>query len=157
MAPTRYRIPDEPRPGGLAHLTVDPIWPFFALMLCGPWLAIPWFLLNGLALGTPTQRREWLALAGMIAGSLAVVLLISALTNAGFLQGVSLRLSLLSIIALKLGLGMAVTVMQARSFELWSYYGGNARNGLVVLVVGFLANRALAQLVEDPILHLVLA
>jgi hypothetical protein len=35
-----YRIEDEPRPGGLEHLAVGPVWPFFSLMFAGSWLEI---------------------------------------------------------------------------------------------------------------------
>ena len=33
-----YRIADEPRPGAMEHLAVDPLWPFLAIMFGGAWL-----------------------------------------------------------------------------------------------------------------------
>src|SRR5262245_17664110 len=53
-----YRIEDEPIPGRLERLVVDPMWPLFALMLGGAWIGLPWFVLNAVALGTATLRRE---------------------------------------------------------------------------------------------------
>ena len=39
-----YRIADEPRPGAMEHLAVDPLWPFLAIMFGGAWLSWPWFV-----------------------------------------------------------------------------------------------------------------
>ena len=62
-----YRILDEPRPGGLAHLAVNPLWPLLAVMLGGVWLSWPWFVVNGFAVGSPTRFRELgLAIGGLI-------------------------------------------------------------------------------------------
>jgi len=41
-----YRIADEPRPGALSQLAVNPLWPLLAVMLGGTWIAWPWFALN---------------------------------------------------------------------------------------------------------------
>ena len=53
-----YVIADDPRPGKLAHLSVSPMWPFFAVMFAGAWLAWPWYVLNSFAIGSPNQKRE---------------------------------------------------------------------------------------------------
>lgn len=134
---TRYLIPDEPRPSGLAHLAVNPFWPLLAQMLGGSWIALPWFLINGAALGSPSQRREWLCAAASVIGSLALVLGIAAGSQAGWLVGTPLKLAMLSIVALKIAMAYALYVMQSRSFELWEYFGGKARNGVLLIVAAF--------------------
>ena len=67
-----YRIADEPTPGRLAGLVVNPFWPLLGAMLGGFWLALPWFALNAAALGSATRRREWAYLAGGMAVSAAL-------------------------------------------------------------------------------------
>ncbi|MBI5543693.1 MAG: hypothetical protein HY901_07400, partial [Deltaproteobacteria bacterium] len=74
---TRYQILDEPAPGPLATVAVNPIWPLLGAMMGGSWLAMPWFALNALALGSPTRGREiLLALLGGLGGNLLVALLL---------------------------------------------------------------------------------
>ena len=46
-----YTIPDEPRPSPWNHLVVRPNAPLLASMLCGAWLAWPWFVVNAIAMG----------------------------------------------------------------------------------------------------------
>lgn len=153
----RYLIADEPRPSGLAHLAVNPFWPLLAQMLCGSWLSLPWFVLNGAALGSPTQRREWLCVAASLLGSLALVFLISRAVDAGTLEGMSLRLAMLSIVALKIAMAYVLFVMQSRSFELWEYFGGKARNGVLVLMAGFFVRaKLLAALGSYPLIAIAL-
>lgn len=156
MSTARYAIPDEPRPTALARWVVNPIWPFFALMLGGLWLALPWFVFNGLALGSATRVREWIALAIASIGTLLLVLALVALANAGVLEGLALRLAALSIVALKLGMGYAVVIMQSRGFEIWEYFGGTPRNGIVLVVLGLLADPFVMDPLRGSLFYLVL-
>jgi hypothetical protein len=144
----RYRIPDEPLPTGLAHLVVDPLWPMLAQMLAGSWLALPWFALNAQALGSPTRVREWLLAAASLAGSAALVVALGIAAGNGVLAGAWLQAAALSIVCLKLAIAYALYFQQARVFELWTHFGGHARNGLPVLLLASVFGRAwlLAQL-----------
>lgn len=152
----RYAIPDEPSPSGLAHLVVHPMWPLFAQMLIGSWLALPWFVLNGLALGSPTRTREWASVAGSLFGSGALLMVLAFAANSAVLADTGLRLSLLSVVALKISLAYALYLMQSRSFELWQHFGGHARNGGWVLFAGFLLDRPLFDLLGmDGLLRMV--
>lgn len=153
----RYVIPDEPRPSGLSHLVVNPVWPLFAQMLGGSWLALPWFALNGLALGSPTRMKEWACLLASLLGSGFLMLLLVLASDRGWLGATGIRIAGLSIIALKISIAYALYLMQSRSFELWEYFGGMARNGIFVVAAGyFLENRLFALLVENPLLRVVL-
>lgn len=156
MNATRYALPDEPQPSRLERWVVDPMWPFFGLMLGGLWLALPWYVFNGIALGSPTRGREWLALAAAAVGSAMLALAIFYAAAAGWLEGVGLRLSLLSLTLLKLGMGAAVYAMQARSFELWQHFGGVARNGILLAIAGIFAEPRLFTLVDSVLLQLVM-
>ena len=156
MSSVRYVIPDEPRATGLSRWTVDPMWPMFGLMLGGLWLALPWFVFNGLALGTPTRHREWLALAAGLVGAIAMTLGVAHAASTGWIAGVEIRLALLSVVAVKLAMGYAVYVMQSRSFELWQHFGGVARNGLLLVFSAFFVERLLFERIDNVLVLLVL-
>jgi hypothetical protein len=156
MSNARYAIPDEPSPSKLEHLVVDPMWPLFGLMLGGLWLALPWYVLNGIALGSPTRRREWLALAIAALGSLLLLVMIAWASEAGWIEGVQVKLALLSVTLLKLGMGFAVYSMQSRSFQLWEHFGGVPRNGLPLAVAGIFIEPFLLRLLDNGWLIMVL-
>jgi len=141
-----YRIEDEPRPGALAHLVVNPFWPFLAWMLAGAWCAWPWSVLNGFAVGSPTRFRETaVALAGVV-GTFAIALAGLAAFDAWDVEGSTpLRFLLLSVTLWQAGVCYALHVLQSRSFGLHEYYGGVVRNGLPILVVAFLADERVVQ------------
>ena len=156
MNTVRYALPDEPRPSRLDHWIVDPMWPFFGLMLGGLWLALPWYVFNGVALGSPTRGREWLALAIAVIGTVLLALAIMHGAGSGWLEGVRLPLSLLSITLLKLGMGFAVYTLQSRSFELWQHFGGVPRNGILVAIAGLFLEPRLFTQVDSVLLRLVM-
>jgi hypothetical protein len=157
MAAARYHIPDEPLPTDLARFAVNPQWPMFAQMLAGSWLAIPWFVFNGLALGSPTRNREMLLAALSIAGVGALVFGLDYAQQIRLLDGVWLRIAALSIIVLKIGVAYALYFSQARVFEIWRYYGGMPKSGLAVVLLGsYFGPQLLAAAVHSDFLHVVL-
>lgn len=133
MAAT-YRIPDEPRPGGLAEYAVNPFWPFLAMMLGGSWAGLPWFVINGSAIGSATFRRE--ATIAALTPVLSIAYAFVALTLLDLLglpdRAVAYAVVLLS--ALKLGAGYYLYVLQHRSFGLFEHFGGRVRQGMVVAI-----------------------
>lgn len=159
---TRYRIMDEPRPGPLAAWAVDPLWPFLALMMAGPWLGFPWFLFNGLAIGSARQKREvawiaggWLTLAALYAG---LFVLAEALKLGRFELGY-LRFG--PIVWLMI-CGYALHFSQGRSAQLFAHFGGRLRQGWWVAILGGLVGReqvaaALEKLPAGWFLKLVMA
>ncbi len=145
-AATSYRILDEPRPGRLAQLAVDPMWPLFGFMFGGAAFAWLWFIVNGLALGSPTQRREVLLALGGFAGVILLALFIFWLAGAGVLPKAALVYALLAVTVWKLGVCYALYTLQSRSFDLYEYYGGAVRNGAVFVLAGIVAQRSLLEL-----------
>ncbi|MEL7059361.1 MAG: hypothetical protein AAGN46_04955 [Acidobacteriota bacterium] len=144
-----YRIVDEPRPGALAQVAVDPLWPLLAMMLAGVWLAWPWFVLNGLAVGSPTRRREavW-AVLGLV-GAFALLLAIAWSDGQGLLPAPWDQVAVLAVVVWKLFVSYRLYVLQARSFGLYEYFGGTRRNGLAVVVVAFLVAPAILGALPD--------
>ena len=142
-SPERYRILDEPRPSAHERLIVDPVWPFFAFMLVGGWLAWPWFLANAWVLGSPTRLRECLIVVVSIAGSAAMLLAIDATWGAGRFRGIDPEYALLLVLVLKLGCGYALHQIQNRPYQLWRHFGGQPRNGLPLLVLAMVIGKPL--------------
>lgn len=142
--PATYELIDEPRPGGLARLAVKPFWPLLAVMLGGAWISWPWFVLNGFAVGSPTRRRELLwAIAGF-AGSFALIVLLGLLAQAG-LAGLGLGYAAISIVVYKLYVTYMLYTLQARSFSLYEYFGGETRNGVFVLIAAAVLRQRLLE------------
>jgi hypothetical protein len=139
----RYHLPDEPHPGALAANVVNPVWPFFAFMLVGPWFGIPWFAFNSVAMGSPTFRREAIAMGLAVVGSVLLLVAIIYAMHIGLLDKQSARYAVLGMVALRLGCCYAITILQSRVFELHTYFGGGARNGSVVLILGLAILRPL--------------
>lgn len=143
-----YRLPDEPRPGALAHLAVHPTWPLFGLMFGGAWLSWPWFVLNGFAVGSPTRRRELLVVLLGLAGT---ALLVAGVMFAGGSHVIetrrAIRWAMLVPTGWKLAITYALYILQARTFEIHEHYGGVVRNGILVVV----ASTFVAPVVLKPL------
>ena len=134
-----YQRADEPAPTSLARFAVNPFFPMLASMLGGVWIAWPWFALNGIAVGSPTLRRElaWLAagLAAMFAAAAAVVFAVGA----EILPAAAIPYALVGVTLVKLAFVYAVYVYQARTIEIYTYYGGTLHNAVWVVVLVVLA------------------
>jgi len=135
-----YRIGDEPLPGPLQHLAVNPVWPLLAVMFGGVWLSWPWFVLNGFAIGSPTRRRELgLALLGL-AVCIALVAVVVYLVGRDLIEWADARYLLVGVTAWKLAVCYWLYTLQSRCYGLYEYFGGKVRSGLyVVLAALFLA------------------
>jgi hypothetical protein len=145
----RYSIPDEPRPGVLQKLVVEPMWPLLAAMMAGCWLAWPWLCFNAYAMGSPTARRE-VALCAL--GLVGNVVLGSALLWAGSVGLVRdplvFELLLLAVTGWRLGISYVVVELQSRTFHIYAHYDGPVRSGRVALLLGILARSFVLGLVD---------
>jgi len=145
-----YRIADEPRPSPISHLAVNPFWPLFGLMFAGAWLAFPWFILNARAVGSPTAKREIALSAGALLGAAAIVMAMLFADGQNLLTASTVRYCLLALTVWKLGFAYWIYVTQARTFSIYEYYGGIARNGLfIVLFAAFVGRRTIMQAIKD--------
>ena len=137
-----YRIADEPVPGRLAGLTVNPFWPLLAAMVAGFWLALPWFAFNAAAMGSATRRREWAWIAGG--------LLVSAALGGGLLWALDhealgvrpFRYALVGLVAWRLAVTYVLFALQQPSFELHRHFGGASRSGVLLVAAGALLTPA---------------
>lgn len=145
MAKGSYIIDDEPATGGpLQKFIVDPMHPLLAVMMAGVWLGWPWMVLNGRALGSPNWKRQ----ARLVAVGLGVTVLL-ALTIMFLWEEEIIRtrthiqVALLVVTVWKLGISYKVHAMQAETFELHRYYGGNVVDGWRIVLLGAYLGRAL--------------
>jgi hypothetical protein len=133
-----YQIADEPAPGPLARFAVNPLFPFLSFLIGGLWIAWPWFAFNGIAVGSPTWRREWLWLGASVVVISGLLLVLAELILAEVLVAPWSRYAGLIVPLVKLTTLYAVFVLQSRTIEIYEYYGGVLRNGVLVLAVIFL-------------------
>jgi hypothetical protein len=153
-----YQILDESTPGRWRAFAVHPQWPLLASMLCGAWLAWPWFVLNGVALGTPTQRRESLTIGAGLFVTIALAWVLLLLIDRGVIEStLSIRLALLVFFAFKLAVSYATVLLQSRSFATYEYYGGTVRSGIAVIVAGMLLRPLVVGLSNNLLWKLVVS
>jgi hypothetical protein len=154
-----YQIADEPLPpDSLKSLVCRPAAPLLAAMVCGAWLAWPWFAFNAIAIGSPTKRRElaWCA-AGML-GSAAMAIVIFALVRAGIIESrLTMEIALLGVTAWKLGVAQYVCELQSRTFEVYTFYGGAVRSPRAVIMVGWWLRALVLGLVDHPVWVIIVA
>lgn len=157
MAASVYRLPDEPLPSGLSRYAVDPLWPLLTLMLAGGGFGLLWFAFNTAALGSPTRWREWGCVALSLIGGPVLAVTIYAAEQYGWLSASLLPYAMLSTLLLKLGVAYALYLMQQRCFEIWEYYGGQARNGLFLMILLAVVGRGALNMSDwPPMLRLIL-
>jgi hypothetical protein len=131
---------------------VDPSGPLLAEMLCGSWLALPWFAFNAIAMGSPTRRKE-IALC-VLAFAVTAVLGwgVLALREIGVIESRTvLRFAILGIVTWKLSMAYAIHTLQARTFHVYEYYGGPVRSSTYVISTGFLLRDVVIGLSDDPL------
>jgi len=134
MSTARYKIMDEPAPGGLARLIVEPFWPLLACMMVGTLPGLAWLAFNGFALGSPSRMRELLLCLAGLAGALLIYGFGAMAIEGQLLSAAQVRYLMLLAIVIKLGFGYMACFMQQRAMELHEYYGGGKANGLLILV-----------------------
>lgn len=143
-----YRIEDEPRPGKLQTIAVRPLWPLLGVMLGGTWLAWPWFVLNAVAVGSPTLWREILWVAGGFVGAAGLIVGLFGLVGAGILPEAGIPYAVIALVVWKLLVSYRVYMLQARTFELYEYFGGTVKNGLMVAVAALFLEPQLLGLLQ---------
>lgn len=140
-----YRILDEPAPSGLGHLIVHPMWPLLSVMFAGMWLALPWFVVNAFALGSPTRRKELgVAILGPV-GLLGLWFGLVVVVNVARLPDGALPYLMLVLTLWKLAVAYWLFDLQKQSFALHEYFGGRVRNGMWVVGVGLLLRGAVVK------------
>jgi hypothetical protein len=154
-----YQIADEPAAGDRrGYFVFRPDAPLLGAMLCGSWLAFPWFAVNALALGSPTARREVTLAAFALAIKVALAFTIYALVDAGVIESrLALRLALLGLSACKFGMAYALSIIQARTFEVYEYYGGAVQRTFIVIVAARYVTPLLFGLSPSPIWHAIIS
>ncbi|HEU0034820.1 MAG TPA: hypothetical protein VFQ53_29550 [Kofleriaceae bacterium] len=146
-----YVVADEPIETSWRNYVCHPGAPLLAEMLCGSWLALPWFAFNAIAMGSPTRKKELaLCVAGfVVTGVLAAIVI--ALRDADIIESSTvMRLCILGIVTWKLAIAYIIQTIQARTFHVYEYYGGTVRTGNAIIATGFLLRDYVLALSDDP-------
>jgi hypothetical protein len=154
-----YEIADEPNPAnGWENLVFQPSAPLLGMMWCGAWLAWPWFIVNAIAMGSPTLRREAQLCALGLFGTLALALGVYGLVDAGIIESkLTLQIAVLGVIAFKLGVAYTVSTVQSRTFHVYQYYGGTAQKAMYVLIAGSYIRDLVLGASSHPVWRVVLS
>jgi hypothetical protein len=139
MSTTLYRIVDEPQPSRLESMAVRPYFPLLASMLGGVIVAWPWFVVNALALGSTTRRREIGVVVLGFLGIAAYAGVYITLYTHRHIPDVFLPYAPLPLIVWKLAITYWLFELQERAAELRAYFGAKLRNGLGVVAIAFFA------------------
>jgi hypothetical protein len=158
MSRALYRLPDEPQPSAAAQYVVDPFWPLLSTMMAGAWLGLPWLAINGWLFGSPTRVREALLCAAGLVGAVVLYFAIVYAIGSGLLDKDNAEYAVLAIVAWKLACAYAATMLQSSSLELYEYFGGTKKNGVIVLLLGAFLLRpvVLGALAQNTLVLLVL-
>src|SRR5689334_10250126 len=130
MASVEHSFAERRRRVGAAREPVgSPVWPMLTCMFGGVWLAWPWFLLNEyLMKSDDLQRQAKIVLVGL-AGSIVLAFLVVSLLAMEILDVREARYAALLLLTWKLGVSYVLHTRQGKSFQLWTYFGGEGRNG----------------------------
>ncbi|MCA9577129.1 MAG: hypothetical protein H6726_30490 [Sandaracinaceae bacterium] len=146
MRQATYHIVDEPTRGPLERVVVNPLWPFLALMVAGSLVGGTWLALNAFAMGSATRRREVAALVAILVGMLVLIVGISVLHRAEVFPTWTLPYVRIGVRVARMLPAYFVFTWQSRSFALFTYVGGEVRNGLwFLLAIFFLSTSALVE------------
>jgi hypothetical protein len=149
-----YRIADEPQPSHLSRITVNPVWPLFAMMFAGPMVSWCWFIINGWAMGSPSQKKEIkTSLLGFV-GAMIIVFVVFLLAGQKVLQPGWIPYALIGLTLWKLGVSYQLYRLQATAFSLFEYFHGKTRNGVLGVVAGVVLIRTIT--LDSPFWTLVL-
>ncbi|MEJ7601048.1 MAG: hypothetical protein WKG01_24305 [Kofleriaceae bacterium] len=158
MADGTYVIADEPVETDLRHYIVDPNAPLLAAMLCGAWLALPWFVWNAVAMGSPTRRKELALCVATLAGTaLAGFVVLELWDREVIASRTTLQLALLGIVAGKLAMAYAISIVQARTFEVYEAHGGAVRPATYVLGAGYWLSGIVVGLSDSPLWKIIVS
>ena len=147
-----YQIADQPLDTSLRDYVVRPSVPLLAVMLCGAWLAWPWFAFNAIAMGSPTRRKEVALCVAAFLGTALLAAILIALFDAGLLpRGAPVRLGLLAIVAFKMTISYYIETVQSRTFHVYQYYGGPVRNAGRLITAGWIARGFVIGLSDHPL------
>jgi hypothetical protein len=139
-----YRIIDEPVASSVEKWATNPLWPFFASMFGGVWLAWPWFVFNAFALGSSKRWGDVLLVLFGVFTNVVLLLGAYALLGQGVIDEKGFRYAELVPQGVRLFVLYALFMRQSTTFELYTHFGGVGKNGIFVVLVGyFLRERVL--------------
>jgi len=152
----KYQIVDEPLPGSLGNVIVNPFWPLLGQMLGGAWLSWPWFFFNSYALGSATRKRETKLLAIAFVGTIVLSFAVAATAPSG--QAFRpFGYALLGLRTFKLVMAYMLFVEQRKSFQIYETFGGTGRNAGAIVAAGYMLRQVIFSATDNLVLLLILA
>jgi hypothetical protein len=134
-----YRIEDEPVGSRWSEYVVSPVFPFFASMFAGAWVALPWFAFNSVALGSPKRRGDVWLVALTLALTWPVVMAILFGDDWGLWPTEAIPYLLILFVGARIAVCYVRFMRQSQVYELFEWFGGEGRSGFAVIAVGWFA------------------
>ena len=128
-----YQLIDEPRPGAIAHVTVDPVWPLLSYMLGSAFFAWIWFLVNSFAVGSPNKRKEVSLIAFGFIGFFVLAIGATFLRANGVVSEEHWPYLRLVFHIFTLTICYILWVLQDGPFEIYRHFNGKVRKGFPIL------------------------
>ncbi len=132
-------------------MATSPFFPLLAAMLAGQWLAWPWFIVNSIAMGSPTRNKELAVIGIAILGSMVGAAVVVAIPDEDVLHW---RLAALALAVWKLSCAYVLHNYQGRTWQLFQHYEGDtgrSRNGLFLVLGGAFFLRPLIMKAVDSL------
>lgn len=140
-----YKIIDEPRPSAVSRLAVNPLWIFLGSLFGGAGIGLCWFAFNSFAISSAARTRELAYVFIGLLGTPFIFAALNALMNLGWLDTDWIPYLRVLVTGFQLLIVYLLHLSQHKSYELYSLFGGVAKNGLLLVVALFLIRPYLAE------------
>jgi hypothetical protein len=150
---TDYQIVDEPRPGSLSHLTVDPMWPLLGYMLGSAFFSWIWYGLNSFAIGSPSKRKELGIIFSGFIGYFAWIIIFGSLKSNGLVGDHNIHYARLMLTLFTLTMTYSLYVVQHRPFEIYQHFNGKVMSGMPGLLLAIVIGGSVQKTIVTTVLR----
>lgn len=150
---TGYQIVDEPRPGSLSHLTVDPLWPLLGYMLGSAFFSWIWYGLNSYAIGSPSKRKELGVIVAGFIGYFAWIIIVGSLKSNGMVNEHHIPYARLVLTLFTLTMTYCLYVVQHRPFEIYRHFNGKVMSGMPGLLLAIVIGGSVQKTIVSTVLR----
>lgn len=150
-----YQIIDEPRGSRLSNATVNPIWPFLALIVGGALSSWLWFVINSIALNSPSRNKELLVVSIAFCVFIAMYLGLGLGKVNGLYEGLTKQYIDTAIYSIEIIFCFTLFLMQQGSFHVYEYFNGKVASPVIGLLLALVVGRILEIVVIVAVLMVV--
>ncbi|NNG00246.1 MAG: hypothetical protein HKM93_12750 [Desulfobacteraceae bacterium] len=151
-----YHLIDEPSPGRMARIIVNPLWPLLSYMLGSAVFSWLWYGLNSQALGSSERKKEFALILGGMVVLCAYTLVMHSFHGSREVSEATLSYIRLVFMLISLPISYLLYVLQIPGYEIYIQAGGAQKSGVVGLILAFIFGAHLQTWVMSAILGVTL-